>query len=73
MKKIKIVLSHAAPLMLSALLVACGDGGLNPPSALAVATDAFMVPYLSSNGITAATLTIMKGGVVLQRRWCQVL
>ena len=42
-----------------------GTSSPTPPSALAVATDAFMAPYLSSNGITAATLTIMKNGVVL--------
>jgi len=49
------------------MLVSCGGGGSlpTPTSALAIATDAFMTPYLSGNGITAATLTIMKNGAVL--------
>ena len=40
-------------------------GTTSSKAVLATATDAFMVPYLKSNGITAATLAIMKNGEVL--------
>lgn len=71
---IKNYFFYAALLMLSSLLVACGGGSSSSPSptatrsALAVAADVFMAPYLTSNGITAATLTIMKSGVVLYEK-----
>lgn len=71
---IKNYFFYAALLMLSSLLVACGGASSSSPSptatrsALAVAADAFMAPYLTSNGITAATLTIMKSGVVLYEK-----
>lgn len=43
-------------------------GASTQASLLAAAADAFMSPYLTSNGITASTLTIMKNGVVLYEK-----
>lgn len=66
----------ASALLAAALLSACGGGGSEPAdtpaddgtSSLGAQVDAFMTPYLSANGITAATLTIMKDGVVLYEK-----
>lgn len=71
---IKKYFLYLVSLIFSFSLAACGGGSSSSPSptvfqsALVVATDAFMAPYLTSNGITAATLTIMKNGVVLYEK-----
>lgn len=64
---------YALSTVISIALIGCGgaDGAkaIDPKSAaLTQEVDAFMQPYLSANGITAATIAVMKDGVLLYEK-----
>ncbi|MES2297031.1 MAG: serine hydrolase domain-containing protein [Pseudomonadota bacterium] len=68
------MLHRIFPLLTVAILSACGGGGANAPAEhpqeqhavpLRDAIDAIIVPYMSSNGMSAATISILKDGVPL--------
>jgi CubicO group peptidase (beta-lactamase class C family) len=69
LKKFKV----AASVVAFTLLAACGGGGGDPssdsrPSVLATELDGYIQPYLTANGITAATVAVMQNGQLLYEK-----